>query len=93
MKMSNARHDQPMDRAGPNSTSRLDEVRAKVACWPIDAQTSASTNLNHQDPLLHRHGSHPTANRTPLLVAFYESSRGYCGPNSYHPGPTRGSDD
>ena len=52
--------------------------------------TLTPINLSHQDPLFHRHGSHPTANRTPLLVAFYDQAEDTVGPILITPDPHGG---
>ena len=70
-----AQHDQPIDWIEPNSTSRLAQVEAKVVCWVRKTSRSTRT-LNHQDPFLVRHGSLPTANRPPHLVASYDMQGG-----------------
>ena len=51
------------------------------------------TNLSHQDPLFHRHGSHPTANGTPQLVAFYDQAGDTVGPILIAPDPHGGHKD
>ena len=91
MKLSEAWRDQPIDRAGPNTTTRLDEIRAKVECWSMCAVILTHTNLSHQDPLFHRHQSHPTANRTPLLVALYDQAEDTVGPILIAPDPHGGN--
>ena len=46
-----------------------------MECWT--RKTSRSTRaLSHQDPFLMRHGSQPTANRPPHLVASYDTQGG-----------------
>ena len=70
-----AQHDQPIDWIEPNSTSRLAQVEAKVECWVRKTSRSTRT-LSHQDPFLMRHGSQPTANRPPHLVASYDTQGG-----------------
>ena len=64
-------------RAILDLTSRLDEYGAKVECWSLRLHLKPATeDLNHQDPLLHRHGSQPTANRLPHLVASCDMQGG-----------------
>ena len=70
-----AQHDQPIDWIEPNSTSRLAQVEAKVECWVRKTSRSTRT-LSHQDPFLMRHGSQPTANRPPHLVASCDTQGG-----------------
>ena len=46
-----------------------------MECWT--RKTTRSTRaLSHQDPFLMRHGSQPTANRPPHLVASYDTQGG-----------------
>ena len=64
MKIS-ARRDKPIDQVGPYLTSRLNEW----SVGPSAALNEATEDLSHQDPLLHQHGSQPSANRLPHVVA------------------------
>ena len=65
-------HDQPIDLIEPNSAYCLAKVETKVECWVRKTSRSTGT-LSHQDPFLMRHGSQPTSNRPPHLVASYDT--------------------
>ena len=72
-----AQRDKPIGWTEPNSTSRLAQVEAKVECWiRLTFKPPVTRTLSHQDPFLMRHGSQPTANRPPHLVASYDTQGG-----------------
>ena len=75
--MSCAQRDKPIGWTEPNSTARLAQVEAKVECWARETfKPPVTRTLSHQDPSLMRHGSQPTANRPPHLVASYDTQGG-----------------
>ena len=48
-----------------------------MECWIRETfKPPVTRTLSHQDPFLMRHGSQPTANRPPHLVASYDTQGG-----------------
>ena len=88
MKILSAWRDQPIDQVGQYliylpSRWIWDQSGVLVSS---DALQPATKHLSHKDPLLHQHGSQPTADRLPHLVASYDMQGGawdlFCHPGS-----------